>query len=288
MESKRNVDEIIALYDLEDTVRDIYVEGSSDKSFFQWLIGTGTECGSEVYSADDIFVSNDLLDKYSLGHGSNRSRIIAVSRAISEALPEKSNAIFVVDRDFSDYCNEELGSHLLRHTDYNSIELYALNENAVKKLMALAYGRFSPTLPNFYKDMVDILKKLYAIRLTNVLLSWNMSWLDFNKYVKVGDAIDFSEEKYIEAYLNKNSCWSRKEEFYDTLYECKKNLSEDFRLSVRGHDFTVLLMHILNKKIPSRKLDKIDIFEGFVMGLLEKNDLVEENLIREVFEFTKN
>ncbi len=180
-----------------------------------------------------------------------------------------------------------IGSHSLRYTDYNSIELYALNENVIRKLMALAYGRYSSSLPNFYPEMQRILKQVYAIRLTSIELNWNMSWLEFNKYVKVNQSIEFSEDKFIEAYLLKNSKRGKRNEFYSRFNKLHENLNSDCRLSSRGHDFTVLLMHILNKKIPSRKIDKIDIFEGFLIGLLEKVDLLTENLIKEIYIFSR-
>jgi len=287
MDLKRNIDEIIAIYDLEESVKDIYVEGKSDKTFFQWLIGAGIETESEVYSVDDIFVSEELLEKYGLSGGSNRNKVIAVSIAISEALPDKNNSIFIVDRDYSEYIGIDVDSHLLRFTDYNSLELYSLREDVIRKLMALVYGQYSSTLPSFYDDMEQILKVLYAIRLTNIKLGWNMSWLDFNKYVQVSQVINFKEEKYIEAYLQKNSKWSKRNKFNNTLTEVKQSLKSDCRLSSRGHDFTELLMHILNKKSPARKIHNKDVFEGFLLGLLDKADMVTEKLMGEIYEFSR-
>lgn len=287
MDLKRNLDEIIALYEIEETIRDIYVEGNSDKSFFQWIINSDEKTKTEIYCADDISIPDELLTKYALSSGSARNIIIAASMAVAEAIPEKSNAIFVVDRDYADYIAEFASSPLLRLTDYNSIELYALNENAIKKLMALAYGKFSLSPPSFYVDMNLILKSIFAIRLANIKLGWNMIWLDFKKYVKVGGKIEFLEREFIDAYLKKNSLWGKKEDYYSALDDVKRSLQDDLRLSSRGHDFTILLMHILNKKNPSRKIDKIDVFEGFVIGLLEKADLISEKLIGEIFEFSR-
>lgn len=287
MDFKRSVDEIIAIYDLEETLRDIYVEGTIDKSFFQWIIGSSLESISEIYCVNDIIIPDELLEKYGLVTGSNRNKIIAASSAIADALPNNENAIFIVDRDFTEYIELGISPHSLKYTDYNSIELYALNENVIKKLMALAYGRYSPALPNFYPEMIRILKQLYAIRLTNIELNWNMTWLEFNKYVKVNQSIEFTEDKFIEAYLLKNSKWSKKNEFYSTFNRLHENLNSDCRLSSRGHDFTILLMHILNKKFPSRKIDKIEMFEGLLIGLLEKVDLLAENLIKEIYIFSR-
>ncbi|MBX9564179.1 DUF4435 domain-containing protein [Aeromonas hydrophila] len=219
MELKRNIEEIIAIYDLEESVKDIYVEGSTDKSFFQWIIGSGIVSRSEIYSVDDICVPDDVLDKYGLHKGSNRNKVIATSIAIAEALPDCNNAIFIVDKDYASYLKENINSHLLRFTDYNSLELYSLNEEVVRKLMALVYGRFSSTLPAFYYEMQPILRSLYAIRLTSIVLQWNLIWLDFDRYIKVNQSVEFNENKYIEAYLSKNSKLSEKSFFTMSLIE---------------------------------------------------------------------
>ncbi|MFQ2027801.1 hypothetical protein ACK333_02755 [Aeromonas veronii] len=286
MELKRNIDEIIAIYDLETSVKDIYVEGNRDKSFFQWIIGTGIDSRSEIYSADDICVPDEILCKYGLHHGSNRNKIIATSLAIADSLPNCNNAIFIVDKDYTSYLKENISSPLLRFTDYNSLELYSLNECVIRKLMALVYGRFTSTLPSFYYEMQQILKSLYAIRLTSIMLEWNLTWLDFDKYIKVNQSVDFNEDKYIEAYLNKNSKLGEKKCFYDELIRIKASLDSDSRMSCRGHDFTALLMYIMNKKYPRRKIENLEAFEGFLIGLIDKVDLLSEKLIGEVYKFS--
>jgi hypothetical protein len=286
MDLRRSIDEIIAIYDLEESVKDIYVEGSSDKSFFQWIIGSGIQSNSEIYAVDDIDVPDEILDKYGLDRGSNRNRVIAASIAIAQALPNCNNSMFIVDKDYASYLEERESSHLLRFTDYNSLELYCLNENVIRKLLALVYGRFSSTLPGFYYDMEQVLRSLYAIRLANIELKWNLSWLDFNKYIKVNQSVEFDENKFIDAYLNKNSKLSEKEFFLNIFIRIKESLDPDSRMSCRGHDFTALLMHVMNKKFPRRKIDKIEVFEGLLIGLVDKSDLLSEKLIGDVYKFS--
>lgn len=287
MDLKRNIDEIIAIYDLEESVKDVYVEGSSDKSFFQWIIGAGIESSTEIYAVEDICVPDEILDKYGLDKGSNRSRVVAASIALAEALPDRNNSMFIVDRDYAGYFEENVSSHLLRYTDYNSLELYSLSEDVITKLIALVYGRYSSKLPNFYYEMQQILRNLYAIRLTSIDLKWNLSWLDFTKYIKVNQSVEFDEDKYIDAYLNKNSKMGEKQKFYDTLFRIKASLDPDSRMSCRGHDYTALLMLIMNKKYPRRKIDKLEAFEGFLIGLVDKETLLLEKLIGEVYDFSR-
>ena len=124
------------------------------------------------------------------------------------------------------------------------------------------------------------------MRLTNIELKWNLSWLDFNKYIKVNQSVEFDENKYIEAYLSKNSKLIEKECFLNTFIGIKESLDPDSRMSCRGHDFTALLMHVMNKKFPRRKIDKLEVFEGLLIGLVDKSDLLSEKLIGDVYKFS--
>ncbi len=96
MEERRNIDELVALYSLEETVRDIVVEGSRDKSFISWFIDLNKLENTTIYSIDDINVSNETLDKHGLSRGSNRSRVIATAMELRDSIPSLKNVLFII------------------------------------------------------------------------------------------------------------------------------------------------------------------------------------------------
>ncbi len=110
--------------------------------------------------------------------------------------------------------------------------------------------------------------------------------MDFKKYVKVNPSLVFDDNRFIEAYLKKNTKWSKRNEFYKYLEKCDKQLKDDCRLSIRGHDFTTLLLHYFNKKYHRKRLDKIDLFEGFLLSSLDRCNLLEEGMLKMVHEFS--
>jgi hypothetical protein len=286
MEERKTIDELMALYSLEDTIKDIYVEGERDKLFISWLIESEGADDIGIYAIGDIDVSNEVLDKHELPRGSNRSRVIAAAMELSEGLPDCNNILFIADRDYEDYLPCMAESRFLKFTDYNSIESYIINEDAMRKIISLVYGHHSEHAPKFYYEIKDILRIIFSIRLANERLNWNMSWIEFNKYIKVNPYLVFEEEKYTEAYLRKNSKWSKRKEFNECLELCRKELHDDCRLSIRGHDFTALLLHYLNKKFTRKRLDKVDLFEGFLLSSLEKDRLLNEETLKIVHEFS--
>ena len=103
MIERRNIDELIALYELEDELRDIYVEGASDKAFIGWLLESSGLKNTNIYAIEDINIEDEMLDKYKLPRGSNRSRVIAASMEITGDDSTHKNVLFVADRDFEDY-----------------------------------------------------------------------------------------------------------------------------------------------------------------------------------------
>ncbi len=150
MEERKNINELMALYSLEDTVKDIYVEGEKDKNFISWFIDSRGVKNISVYEIGDINISDEILDKYDLPRGSNRSRVIAAAMELSEELPGCRNVMFIADRDYEDYLPTMVNSKLLVFTDYNSLESYLLNENAIRKIIAIVYGAYTERTTNFY------------------------------------------------------------------------------------------------------------------------------------------
>lgn len=287
MEVRRTIDEIVALYSLEDTIKDIYVEGETDRNFFRWFVKGELSSQVEVYSISDIDVSNDLLDKYNLPYGSNRSRVMAASLEIYNAFPGLKNALFIIDRDYSEYIAENVKCDILEMTDYNSIELYSLNEDSICKLLSIVYGCFSSSPPKYFYEIKDVLREIFSIRLANEHLGWGMEWIDFRRYIKATPSVVFSKERFIEAYLKKNSKWGKRTEFNKQEMRCYKALNEDYRLSIRGHDYTLLLHWFVNKKFSRKKINTVELFEALLLFGVDKESLMEEFLFKRIKEFSE-
>jgi len=285
MEERRNIDELIALYSFEDTIRDIFVEGVRDKCFISWFIGLESLQNTEIYTIGDIEVSDEIIDKYGLNRGSNRSRVIATAMELKNSLPLLKNALFIIDRDYNEYLPDIIENDLIKYTDYNSIESYALNEKTICKILSIVYGCYHDKTPKYYFQMKESLRNIFSIRLTNEKLQWSMEWLDFKKYLILKPNVYFDTERFIEAYLKKNSKWSQRDEFISCFKENKKKLNDDCRLSIRGHDFTVMFHYFLNKMFSKKRIDKQELFEGFLLSSLDKDTLSIEPMFEQISDF---
>ncbi|MBU1633336.1 hypothetical protein KJ762_02365, partial [bacterium] len=104
MELRRTLEEIHALYQVEPELRDLYVEGSSDKCFFDWYIESTGEANVTVYPIELIDIPDEILQKHSLPSGSNKARLIALSYEVASS-PAAAGVMCIADRDYDDCCS---------------------------------------------------------------------------------------------------------------------------------------------------------------------------------------
>jgi hypothetical protein len=53
-DDRRTIEELIARYELEPTLRDIYVEGYTDALFFRWFLQKSNATNAIVYEIDCV------------------------------------------------------------------------------------------------------------------------------------------------------------------------------------------------------------------------------------------
>ncbi|MEU1288282.1 hypothetical protein [Kitasatospora sp. NPDC005856] len=130
------------LYEVEEEIRDIIVEGRTDKRFFDWFTSEEKTDGlvrsyavsDRVYITDAELMSKGLLT-------GERSRVLYLSEFLAAERVNSRSVNLVIDSDLHsiglDACPNY--DHLLR-TDFSSIEVYALSEQTVNKLLRIGLG----------------------------------------------------------------------------------------------------------------------------------------------------
>ena len=111
-----------------------------------------------------------------------------------------------------------------------------------------------------------------------------MKWVkSLNKYIKIKeDSIIFEEGKFITAYLNKNNKISEKKKYMHELEKMKPKLSQDVRLSMRGHDFTNIFYSLYRKTNSKPKFDNNEAFVASLWGCLEMSMIEKEDLFKKL------
>ena len=154
MDIRKEIDELVALYSLEPQLLDVYVEGERDKILIDWFLDEQGIEDINVYSIDIINVPRELIKRYGLNTGSNRSRVIALSIELATSLPEDLHILCVADRDHEDYLPSISINKYLEFTDYTSLDLYLFQKHTIQKFISLVLGGLPFTTDQFMHWMV--------------------------------------------------------------------------------------------------------------------------------------
>ncbi|MBA7495409.1 hypothetical protein ES702_05991 [subsurface metagenome] len=282
MDIRKEIQELVALYSLEPELKDVYVEGTCDKNLLDWFLLERRMEGVNVYTVDTINVSDEVVNRYGLSSGSNRSRIIALSEELAAHLPPGHRIICVADRDYEDYLPSGHTNVFLEFTDYTSADLYLLRQRTLRKLLSLVLGGFPLTLDDIMRQIVTILEQVFLVRLANAALGWNMKWVPFTKYVQIDGALNFAVDRFTDAYLQKNNRWDERSAFKAKQEELRAQLRGDPRHRIRGHDLMELLHYAVKKLRGARRFGNVETFHGAFTGCIEAQDLRNEDLFQRV------
>jgi hypothetical protein len=286
-EIRRSLDELAVRYELEPELRDIYVEGRTDKLLFDWFLQQKGIRDFTVYEIDTVEIPTQRLFELGLVDN-NRSRVIALALEMQNRLAEiPLHLTCIADKDFDYLFAKEYTCSLLLFTDYSCIEMYFFHELILDKCFCLALRLPQLKAHEVINHLSPVLEQFFLIRATNQSLELNMEWLsDFGGCCELNKNrhINFNLEKFIDKYLNKNNKMKDKLSFMTKFSELSKIDLKDIRYKVRGHDFIELLLWYvrpyLNKEI--RNPYKPDILAGNLLVSIEVEKLAQEGLFQKL------
>ena len=238
-DNKWSIQELIARYELEPELLDVFVEGSFDREVLSHSSASRRE-RQTFYEVDSVDVPGAILARYGLTSG-NKQRVIALSRELA-CLPPSAKVVCLADRDLDHWFDEVKATPRLKWTAFCSLESHFLTNDIIMDI-AITTGRAKiKRFEEFTESLLGVLRQLYALRLADRQLQLSLSWVALRKYLtRVDDAIAFDAPKYVVALLTSNSKGSWKDRYETAINGWTKKLTCDIRHSSRGHDYTALL-----------------------------------------------
>ncbi|MFO1125706.1 MAG: DUF4435 domain-containing protein [Methylocystis sp.] len=233
------VSELLARYDLEPELADVYVEGLFDKEVI-------TECyrakdqSHVVYEISNVDIPHALLAENGFTDGAKQRVIVLARRFASLSNPVKVRC--VVDRDLDHWFGELEKLSRLLWTEHCSLELYFFSESNLQRiLVTLAKVRIEDWTA-FVESLVKTLRILYAFRLADRQLGLSLSWLPQGRCLKKrGSEVSIDRDEYVDRLLDKNGRRNCRKEFLDAFETWLKKLHGDPRSYIHGHDFIELV-----------------------------------------------
>lgn len=239
---RRRADEWVTLYAVEPSLRDVFVEGPTDRWFYGWFLGECGCAGVAVYDADCVELPPDALAVVRLRPGKRQS-VVALAHMLHASEAPASCFTCVIDRDFDLFTDSHYELPCLLVTDYRDLEMYFFNEAAMSRCLAIALRRGTASAGEVMAQLAAVLQEVYLVRLTNTRLGWGMDLVDrFTKFCSLeGGAIRFDSDSFVNRSLNKSSRVSQEHEFRMELQSCRSLLTGDVRQQMRGRDLVELL-----------------------------------------------
>lgn len=239
------IEELLARYELEPEIRDIYVEGVFDKDLLTyWSRDKTGDC--VFYEIDVVNVPSGLLTRHGFTEG-NRQRVIALARELAVLAGDPAYRC-VADCDLDHWFGPLEGTARLRWTKYSAIETYFLKSELVNQFVVVVARSRIGDWEAFFASFVDVLKDFYAFRLADRDLGWNLSWIEFKRSLQMSDGqVEFDRVGYQTKLLHKNSKFPQREAFNQRFERWRARLDECDGKCVRGHDFVGLMAWVIEK-----------------------------------------
>lgn len=265
---RRTIGELVARYDLEPSLRDLYVEGIQDKTIYDWYLRSTGHDDVAIFEIASIEVDQETLTFHGLGNG-NRSRVVALALELDGRFPMVlSHVRCVADSDF-DFILESRreGKHLL-YTDYTSIDMYTYDRGLLDGFLGCYLAESD--IQSLSDSMACILRELFVIWASNEALGWGMRRVPFTRCcTTVGPTVAFDRMEFVTRYLNAASKISERVEFESSCTELMSVRLDDARKGIRSGDYLELLGWYLHHRCgwPSYRREERSILPDLTVRL---------------------
>lgn len=287
-ETKRLISEIIALYSLEETLKEIYVEGNIDENFYQNYLHSKKIQGNFVSVETINFFSIPENFKSGLDIKSNKNKLIVLSR-VFDAQSKKFNVRCIVDRDFDDYIPSDENDYLWR-TDFSCLEAYLFCKEVKGKFIRIGLRNFPIELKKITSEIGKVIKFLFAVRLWREINNPSLNLVELDKNLGIdrkSGKINFDEKEYANKFISKNNLHGDKNKVITEINSLQKKLNSDVRFAMNKYDFLKVFYLYINK-IKNTPNYREENFCNSLYLTPESSHLEKHNLFKEIEEFFLN
>jgi len=280
---KRSIEEIVILYKLEKNIKDLYVEGKSDRFFLEWHLKKMGVIHLNIYTIEDIFIPPEVLFKKGY-EDNNRDRVLFLICCLNEDISiDKYKGI--IDKDILYFTRGLPVINNVLLTDYSCFEMYAYNKEVFTKINDTGFSHKIPN--NLFIFINNVLLFTTAIRIFEKRMCISINKPELKKYItSINNKLDFEEKKYLSAIQSNNNVGLSYDNFSkkisDISIELQNNDVKDFS---NGHDFiTITNCSLKELGIISRHITD-DAIKAIIMVAIDTESLKTYNLFMELNKF---
>jgi len=281
---KKKHKEIIALYKLEKDIKDIYVEGNSDKVFLENYLRF--KRNNKKIILIEVVDFSELNPAYTVGYDltSNRNKTLILSKLLAENIP-LTEVRCIVDKDFDDYI-KTISNPKLFITDFSCLESYLFCEEVINKFLNIGINNFPFDSKMIIDQLSSVLKPLFCLRLLRELHFPSTKLVDIDGNLAIDKktgTINFNPIDYLNKFISKNSLTKRSNEIISSYQLLYNKLSLEIRDNMNGHDFMKIFFLYINKVKNTTNYKEENfcktLFLTVEMPMIEKYKLFKDILV---------
>lgn len=240
MIERRTVDELIARYKLEPTLRDCYVEGSFDKEVLT-LVCQKNGIDRVIYEVDSVDIPMSTLAGFGMTEG-QKQRLIALSQLLDK--PElKADIIFVVDADHDRTLKKLCESKGLRYTAGATIESEFWEQHIVEDLLFVFCKCDKSLRATIFPACTSILRLVFWAEAACLDVAGKLQKVDFSKSLTMeAGGIVFDSGHFLNRLLNASKISQHAEVIKEKMDEfAKAEAGKPVKEAIGGHDLISML-----------------------------------------------
>lgn len=287
-ETRRTIAELVARYQLEPSLRDVYVEGPFDASLLTWFLNAGGANNAAVYTISTVEISSLVLAKHSLTSG-EKQRVVAFAREIMTALGDCPEVTCVIDADLDRVFKTIPTEAIVLVTDYPSLETYLFQQALLEQLLAVGARLPRVNVANTMNALAAALRELFLARCASFSLGWGLTWISLDAGLKKGTGeFAFHASLFLDRLLERNGRRKEKSTFMAEIEGLRSRLGADPRHAIQGHDFIELLGILIRRSSRQRWLHRPDAIRGSLAASVRRETLESEELLKGVWARIRN
>lgn len=245
---KRTPEAIIKSFEMDPDKKAIYVEGQTDRLFFEYLF-------ENQVKDDTVFFEIETVDIQKVKKGGNRERLLSFASNV-----EFSDARIrcFIDADFLRILKKTIPKTIIL-TDFRDLEAYLYEQNYLNKFIKVGLKTDKIT-PEFILDEISNAREIAIIRLCSEENGFNLPFQktnkNFSRYYAYGKGVNLT--KYISALFQNCKKRPKIADFNKALDESKKKCASIAdRDLIHGKDVLEIIKEIA--KAHKYKKDNIEL-----------------------------
>lgn len=255
-ELRRTLDELCLRYELEDKIKDIYVEGVYDKDIIEWYLKEVDVSDVSVYEISSVDIPSIMLEKVNRNDG-NKARIVALANELEIRIKKNSFVLCVADQDLDPFVDMKENRVFLAYTDYICMEAYFFERDTVDRMFSLFFGKKIENIDAIMGNIVDVVCSLFSVRIAKFKLCPDVPMISIEKCCSWTDGkIMFDADDYCKRMLIANGKGNIIEDFISLQKQINHEIQSIYGC-FNGHDLFSVLDFIC-KRIFKRSGDNID------------------------------